>query len=67
MKNVYKNVYDLSREQIEQLKFEYFYQLLETDPEVLDGMDTFLDIPDDVIYEHYEGVSFVDGDFFLYL
>ena len=64
MKDVYKNVYELSREQIEQLKFAYFYQLLETDPEVLEGIDNFLGIPDDVIYKHYEGISFVDEDFF---
>lgn len=64
MKDVYKNVYELSREQIEELKFAYFYQLLETDPEVLEGIDNFLGIPDDVIYEHYEGIGFVDEDFF---
>jgi hypothetical protein len=59
MKRVY-TVGELSREKFNELKESYFDQLLETDDDVLEGCT---EIPDDVIYTHYEGIMFTDDDF----
>jgi hypothetical protein len=63
-----KTVYDLSREQLNELKQAYVCQLYE-DSDVLESPSygELVDseqIPDSVIFEHYDGVSFVDDDFF---
>ena len=65
---VYKTVYELTREQLEELKSDYFW-----------GEDTAHipkfnsiglpalfpgDIPDEVIFEYYDGISFTNDDFF---
>lgn len=59
---MYKTVYDLSREELDELKTSYYDQLQYTD-----DANTFLcydAIPDDVIFNHYAGISFTDDDFF---
>ena len=61
-----KTVYDLNRDQLDELKQTYACQLAEADGDVLsygELADTS-NIPDDVIFEHYDGVSFTDDDFF---
>lgn len=70
-----KTVYDLSRDELNELKDSYFYQLLDNDDEVLfpvkngnkkdiENINCPEEIPDSVIFEHYDGISFVDDDFF---
>ena len=65
-----KIVQDLSREELDELKDTYFYQLWDTDEEVLGeegdaGRINFpSEIPDEVIFEHYEDVVFSEDDFF---
>lgn len=57
-----KTVYDLSREELDELKAAHYDQLQYTDEP-----NEFLcydEIPDDIIFHHYEGISFVDEDFF---
>lgn len=64
---MYKSVYELSRDQFDELKSNYFWSE-ETahipkysnvgEPALFYG-----DIPDNVICEYYAGVSFVDDDF----
>lgn len=62
MKN-YKMVRDLNREQLDELKTSFFWQ--DETQDILEGAYTSPEqIPDDVIFEHYEGVCFVDDDFF---
>lgn len=55
-------VTELSREELDELKYNYaderthgcsYEELMES-----------LDIPDDVIFEHYDGIDFVKDDFF---
>lgn len=61
MSAVYMDVHDLTKEQIEELKFRLYDELQNTD-----DADTFLcydDIPDEVIFEHYAGIAFVNDDF----
>ena len=55
-----KTVYDLTAEELEELRFDYMTQLEET------GEDTVNidDITDEILFFHYAGVMFSDEDFF---
>lgn len=58
-----KTVYDLTREQLEELKNSFFWQ--DETQDILEGAYTSPEeIPDYIIFEHYDGVYFVDDDFF---
>ena len=61
-----KTVYDLNRDQLDELKQTYAFQLAETDGDALSygELADASNIPDDIIFEHYDGVSFTDDDFF---
>lgn len=61
---MYKSVFDLSPAEMEELKQSYFYQLQDENPEILQGITEAEQIPDDIIQEHYNGVVFVNDDFF---
>lgn len=59
------NVRELTQEQLDQLKYDYYYQLHETDDDILgDNILYPCDIPNDVIFEYYDGIYFVEEDFF---
>ena len=55
-------VFDLTREQLDELKEAYFYAE-ETADILPDYITSPTDIPDDIILEHYNGISFVPDDF----
>lgn len=59
-------VRDLNREQLNELKQIYAAQLAETEQEVIgyDGLSNATEIPDEVIFNHYEGIIFSEDDFF---
>ena len=59
-----KTVYDLTENELEELREYYFQQLLDTDPEVLGEITEAEEIAFEDIENHYSGVSFVDEDFF---
>lgn len=60
-----KNVKELTREELNELKSNYFYSHLDNDnSNQCDGYDAPWDIPDEIIFEHYEGITFVKEDFF---
>lgn len=60
---MYKTVYDLSDDEIAELKDSFFWQ--DETQDVLEGVYTSSDqIPNDIIFEHYDMVCFVDEDFF---
>lgn len=60
---MYKSVYDLKQEELDELKSSYFDN--PDSEEVLgDKITCPQDIPDNLIFEHYSGVSFTDEDFF---
>ena len=69
---MYKTVYDFTREELNELKEAYFYDEEIKEPIMYNHWLTgelvpvlFAgDIPDDIIFEHYKDVSFVDDDFF---
>jgi hypothetical protein len=59
-------VRELSTEQFAELKETYYYQLLETGDkdEILGENSVASDIPDETVYEHYDGTEFTTDDFF---
>ena len=55
-------VYDLNSEQMEYLKQDYFYNA--ESAEVESGeIRYFWEVPDEAIYQHYDGIDFVPDDF----
>ena len=62
------SVYELSREQLDELKEAYYVELSDSGEadEVLDGIGLLNtnEIPDDIIFTHYDGVCFTCDDFF---
>ena len=56
------NVRDLTREQLQELKDSYFWQE-ETQDILGDDITSPDEIPDDVIFQYYEDVVFVNDDF----
>ena len=53
------NVKDLNSDQLEQLKWNYFY-----DDEVSHSFDFPYEVPNETIFEHFWHISFVEEDFF---
>lgn len=59
---MYMDVHELNREQLDELRWSFYWELQNTD-----DADYFPDpdsIPDDVLFDHYAGISFVNDDFF---
>ena len=59
-----KYVRDLSREQLNELKQSYKTQLEQNCDFSYEELVNSENIPDDVIFEHYDGIIFTDDDFF---
>lgn len=59
---MYKTVYDLDKEELNELKDSMFWAD-DVDEEILNGINYYWEIPDEVIYNYYNGISFVDEDF----
>ena len=59
---MYRTVYDLNRAELEELKDSFFWSD-EVDDEILEGYSCPYEIPDDIIYSHFDGIGFVDEDF----
>lgn len=58
-----KMIQDLSRDELNELKSSFFYQ--DETQDINEGtFSTPEDIPDKIIFEHYDGVCFVEEDFF---
>ena len=58
------NVDELTQEQLEELRENYYYQLLDTDEEVLGDISSPSGVPMSNVKAHYEGIYFVNEDFF---
>jgi hypothetical protein len=64
---MYKNVNELTQNELEELKSRYFHQLLDDGSleEVMGKeINSEEEIPMDLIKNHYQDYSFVDDDFF---
>lgn len=59
-------VKELNKEQLTELKQAYATQLMETEGEEISYGELVdaAEIPDDVIFEHYDGIIFTEDDFF---
>ena len=58
----YYMVQDLTREQLNELKHSFFWQ--DETQDILEGEYTSpKQIPDEIIFEHYDGVCFSAADF----
>ena len=58
-------VRELSGDQLNELKQTYAAQLAETGEEInYEELVEAIEIPDDVIFNHYDGILFTDDDFF---
>lgn len=54
-----KNVTELNKDELDQLKWNYFY-----DEDIEHKYHYPHEIPNSLIFAHYEHISFVDEDFF---
>ena len=60
-----RTVDELNQDELEELRESYFYQLQDTDSEVLGDIITSAEmIPMKNIITHYEGMIFTEEDFF---
>ena len=60
-----RSINELTHDELEELRENYFYQLLDTGScDVLGSIEYASDLPMDQVIEHYEHVSFVYEDFF---
>ena len=57
-------VYELNRDQLNELKTSYAIQLQEDCDMSYEELANAVNIPDDVIFEHYDGITFTEDDFF---
>ena len=58
------DVKELSKDQLEELKFAYFYTFDSDDHYLgMDFPDGFLSIPNEVIFDYYKEIYFVNDDF----
>ena len=68
MKTTYKTVYDLSPDELNELKQNYLTNsLLETEdktPSYGELANAAESVPDWIIFDNYAGIGFVDDDFF---
>lgn len=64
---MYKSVYDLTRDQLDELKSAYFWSDETAHISKYDHLDRPAlfsgDVPDNVIFDYYSGISFVNDDF----
>ncbi len=64
------NVTELNNEQILELKNNIFWNRIDyekindREEDILDGISCPEDIPDDVVFKKYDGITFTDDDFF---
>ena len=61
---MYRSVYELTKEEFEELRESYFYQLIEEDEDILEDITEPSEISDGVIQGHYKEVQFTEDDFF---
>lgn len=60
---MYKTVYDLTLDELSELKTAYFYNP-ENDDTIPDYICFPEAIPNDIIYNNYDGIIFTTDDFF---
>jgi hypothetical protein len=64
MATEYRTVYDLTPEELDELRATYWDQLEEVDDDVIEEATDYEDVTDEMLFNHYDGISFVRDDFF---
>lgn len=64
MEQEYRTVHDLTPEELDELRASYYEQLDETDDDVIEDVSSYEEVTDEMLFNHYDGVSFVREDFF---
>jgi hypothetical protein len=59
-----RSIDELNQDELEELRETYFDELLSTDSEALGDITSAKQIPMSNVKQHYEGISFVEEDFF---
>lgn len=57
-------VTDLTREQLTQLKLDYFVIEIDPEPSYMELCEIDNIVPDETVTEYFEGVEFTEDDFF---
>lgn len=60
---MYRTVHELSRDEFLELKEALYYAFIETEDDILEEISCWEDIPDSIVINHYDSISFVDDDF----
>lgn len=64
MEQEYRTVHDLTPEELDELRATYFEQLDEVDNDVIEDISSYEEVTDEMLFNHYDGVSFVRENFF---
>jgi hypothetical protein len=59
-----RTVNELNENELEELRESYFQELLDTSPDFIGDFENSSQIPMEDVKNHYEGISFVEDDFF---
>ena len=60
---MYRVIQDLTRDKLDELKLSYL-MVLENDTEYPVLLPDLDDIPDETLFEYYDGMTFTEDDFF---
>lgn len=58
---MYRDVRELNKDELDELRWSYYWELVDTGED--EGIEWADDIPDAVLFEHYDGICFVEEDF----
>lgn len=61
---MYRTVNELSQNELEELKSNYYYELMDECPEALKGIDYPYQMANETVFNHYSGIRFTADDFF---
>ena len=64
MEQEYRTVHDLTPEELDELRATYYEQLDEVDNDVLEDVSSYEEVTNEMLFNHYDGVSFIREDFF---
>lgn len=57
-------VYELTEEQMDELKNNLYWEMVDTGEDEEAGYMFYWDIPDELVFDHFSDIVFVEDDFF---
>ena len=61
---MYRTVYDLTADELDELRSALYWSMDDCGEDARETWEFYSDIPDSVVFLHYDGISFVEDDFF---